>query len=106
MGSHPLLKVGVGGGEVEVVKGVVAVVERGSGEGGVGKEAAAEEKKEEQPEKARCRRGGPGLGLGRERRSRENSHFILFTSSSMGRFVQTVGQAPDLCWHPSPAPFY
>jgi len=33
VGGHPLLEVGVGGGEVEVVEGVVAVVERGAGEG-------------------------------------------------------------------------
>ena len=33
MGGHPLLEVGVGGGEVEIVEGVVAVVERSAGEG-------------------------------------------------------------------------
>jgi hypothetical protein len=32
MGGHPLLEVVVGGVEVEVVHGVVAVVERGAGE--------------------------------------------------------------------------
>ncbi len=34
VGGHPLLEVGVGGGEVEVVEGVVAVVKRGADEGG------------------------------------------------------------------------
>jgi hypothetical protein len=34
VGGHPLLEAGVGGGEVEIVEGVVAVVKRGAGEGG------------------------------------------------------------------------
>ncbi len=31
MGGHPLLEVGVGRGEIEVVEGVVAIVQRGAG---------------------------------------------------------------------------
>jgi hypothetical protein len=69
MGGHPLLEVGVGGGEVEVVEGVVAVVERGAGEWG-GKKRAGEKEKEEQPEKAGCMGGGMGLGLRQKRRWR------------------------------------
>jgi hypothetical protein len=69
MGGDPLLEVSVGRVEVEVVEGVVAVVERGAGEGG-GQQRAAEKKKEEQPEKMGCRDGGMGLGLRQRRRCR------------------------------------
>jgi hypothetical protein len=59
----------VGRVEVEVVEGVVAVIERGAGEGG-GKQRAAEQKKKEQPEKVGCRDEVMGLGLRQRRRCR------------------------------------
>jgi hypothetical protein len=46
MVGDPLLKVGVGSGEVEVVEGVVAVVERSAGEGGDATSAGGQHEKE------------------------------------------------------------
>jgi hypothetical protein len=50
MGGDPLLKVGVGGGEVEVVHGVVAIVEGSAGERGgerVGEGRCSEQEQKE-----------------------------------------------------------
>ncbi len=48
MGGHPLLEVVVRAGEVEVVHGVVAIVERGAGERGGDGEGGRQEKDEEE----------------------------------------------------------
>ena len=53
MVGHPLLEVGVRRGEVEVVKGVVAVVQRVAGKWS--RKWSAIEKNDEQPPKSSCR---------------------------------------------------
>jgi hypothetical protein len=75
MGGHPLLKVGVGGGKVKVIEGVVAVVERSAGEGGVdGKEWVGQEKEQKCGEDAAP--GEPDRGL-RERCNHDEHSFLL-----------------------------
>jgi hypothetical protein len=64
MSGHPLLEVVVGGVEVEVVKGVVPVVERGTGERsaeGEGEGCCEKQKKEAQEA---CSKAGMDEGMG------------------------------------------
>ena len=66
VGGHPVLEMAVGGVELEIIEGEIAVVERGSGEGGAGVEMGNEETQEQERERPGDgqvhRAGGRALG--------------------------------------------
>jgi hypothetical protein len=79
MGGHPLLKMSMGGGEVKVIEGVIAIVERGAGECVDGKQGRGKEGENEEKEEPKCGKEEASRGFGGELRERytHNEHPFL-----------------------------
>ena len=96
MGGHPLLEVAVGCGEVEIVEGVVAVVEWGAGEWGAEREEMRGEKQDKHKHNEGRARGWTNQGrVPRGWFEAWAASFPFYLMPEVGRAISGAGE-----WNP------